>query len=234
MTLHADTDQAPPRQHHPKGMRGSGFFADHSRFVGIMKIAMPAAAAVLLGLVMIWPKLSQMESGFKIGFAKLSTKAVETLAMQNARYFGVDDSNRPFAVTAETALQQPGSQDLIYLTLPKADFTSNSGANIVVDAQTGLYHQAAKVLDLAGGVNLFHDSGYELHTATATMDLAHNTGRGTDPVEGQGPQGRIQSLGFEITGKNHDITFTGKSQLTLRAVSAKGAGKGQGKGAKTR
>ena len=234
MTLHADTDQAPtPRSRHPKGMR-VGFFADHTRFVGTMKIALPVAAAVLLTLVVIWPKLSQLDSSFKIGFAKLSTKEVETLAMKNARYFGVDDSNRPFAVTADHALQQPGSQDLIYLTNPKADFTSNSGANIVVDGQTGVYHQAAKVLDLAGGVNLFHDTGYELHTATATIDLARNQAEGNDPVDGYGPQGRIQSLGFKITGKNHDINFTGKAQLSLRAVSAKGSGKGQGKGAKTR
>lgn len=233
MRARADADRPSPRPRHPRGPR-VGPFADHSRFVAVMKIALPVLAAVLLGLVLVWPKLSRMDTRFHLGFAKLSTKEVETLAMKNARYFGIDDSNRPFAVTADTARQEPGNQDLIFLTNPKADFTTSSGANVVVDALSGVYHQSTKVLDLAGGVNLFHDTGYEIHTPTATIELAGNAARGTEPVEGHGPQGRIQSSGFEIAGNRHDIIFTGKSQLSLRAVSAKGPAKGQSKGAKTK
>ncbi|WP_096703234.1 LPS export ABC transporter periplasmic protein LptC [Magnetospirillum sp. 15-1] len=239
MSLRADTDSPerrpatrPQPKRHPGGPR-RGPFTDHSHFVSVMKIALPALAALLLGLVVVWPKLSRLDSGFKLGFANLSPKAVDTLVMKNARYFGIDESNRPFAVTAETATQAPGDQDLIYLVNPKADFTSTSGANIVVDAVAGIYHQSTKVLDLSGGVNLYHDTGYEIHTPTATVELANNSARGFDPVEGHGPQGAISSAGFEITGKRHDITFTGKSQLNLRAVSHKAQDKGRGKGAKT-
>ncbi len=208
----------------------TGPFARYSRFVGIMKVLLPSMAALLLGLVVVWPKLAFDDKRFQIGFAKLSSKAVESLAMQNARYFGLDESNRPFAVTSEQAVQEPGNSDLIHLQAPKADFTSTSGANIVVDGATGLYHQAAKTLDLSGGVNLFHDSGYELHTPTATIDLAHNSALGTDPVEGFGPQGRIESMGFALAGMGKEIIFTGKAHLSLRGASPKG----QGKGAKSR
>jgi lipopolysaccharide export system protein LptC len=197
----------------------TGPFARYSRFVGIMKIALPCAAALLLGLVMAWPKLTQEDGRFQIGFAKLPSKEVETLSMKNARYFGVDETNRPFAVTSDVATQEPGNSDLVHLKAPKADFTSAGGANIVVDAETGLYRQAAKMLDLAGGVNIFHDAGYELHTATATLDLGGNAARGTDPVDGHGPQGHIESQGFELSGKSHQIMFSGKAHLTLRAAS---------------
>lgn len=204
----------------------TGPFARYSRFVGIMKVLLPSLAALLLGLVVVWPKLALDDKRFQIGFAKLSSKEVETLAMKNARYFGLDESNRPFAVTSDLAIQEPGNPDLIHLSAPKADFISTSGANIVVDAAVGLYHQASKTLDLSGGVNLFHDAGDELHTPTATVDLAHNSARGVDPVEGYGPQGRIESIGFELAGMGKDITFTGKAHLTLRGASPKGQGKG--------
>jgi lipopolysaccharide export system protein LptC len=234
MTLSAETRPPPQPKRHPRGPR-LGPFADYSHFVVVMKVALPALAALLLGLVVVWPKLSQMESGFKLSFANLSPKSVDTLVMKNARYFGVDESNRPFAVTAETATQLPDNQDLVRLVSPKADFTSSSGANIVVDAASGLYHQSTKVLDLSGGVNLYHDNGYEIHTPTATIELSNNAAHGTDPVEGHGPQGEIHASGFEIAGKNHDITFTGKSQLNLRAAQAKAQDKkGRTKGAKTR
>ncbi|RAU23987.1 LPS export ABC transporter periplasmic protein LptC [Paramagnetospirillum kuznetsovii] len=195
-----------------------------------MKVLLPSLAALLLALVVVWPKLAMEDKRFQIGFANLPSAKVETLAMQNARYFGVDESNRPFAVTSDLAVQEPGNSDLIHLQAPKADFTSSSGANIVVDAVTGLYHQSTKILDLSGGVNLYHDAGYELHTPTAVIDLGHNSGKGFDPVDGHGPQGRIESTGFELAGKGREIIFTGKAHLSLKGASPKG----QGKGAKSR
>jgi lipopolysaccharide export system protein LptC len=204
-----------------------GPLSHYSRFVRIMKVALPALAAVLLGLVVVWPKLSLDDKRFPVGFAKLpTTKEVETLAMRNARYYGLDESNRPYAVTSDMATQVPGNSDLIHLDAPKADFTSSSGANVLVDGAKGLYHQSTKTLDLSGGVNLFHDAGYELHTETATLNLANNSARGTDPVSGFGPQGAIRSAGFEMAGKGHTITFTGKSQLTVMGASPKGRDKG--------
>ncbi|TAN71965.1 MAG: LPS export ABC transporter periplasmic protein LptC [Magnetospirillum sp.] len=191
-----------------------------------MKVLLPSLAALLLGVVVVWPKLALEDKRFQIGFAKLPSKEVESLAMQNARYFGLDESNRPFAVTSDLAVQEPGNSDLIHLQAPKADFTSTSGANIVVDAATGIYHQSSKTLDLSGGVNLFHDAGYEIHTPTAVIDLNRNSARGVEPVQGHGPQGRIESTGFELAGKGQEIIFTGKAHLTLRGASPKGQGKG--------
>jgi lipopolysaccharide export system protein LptC len=146
--------------------------------------------------------------------------------MRNARYFGVDESNNPFAVTSDLAVQQPGEPDLIHLNAPKADFISSGGANIVVDATAGLYHQTSKILDLTGEVNLYHDSGYELHTPSAVVDLAHNTAHGEEPVQGHGPQGRIEAVGFELHDAGNRITFGGKAHLTLRGASPKTPDKG--------
>jgi lipopolysaccharide export system protein LptC len=203
----------------------TGPFARYSRFVGLMKVLLPSLAAVLLGLVVVWPRLMLEDKRFQLGFAKLPSKEVETLAMQNPRYYGLDDSNRPFTVTADWARQEPGSSDLITLEAPKADFMSNSGANVVLDATQGLYRQPQKLLDLSGGVNLYHDAGYEIHTPTAVIDLAKGSARGIDPVTGHGPQGAIEAEGFEIAGKGKLITFAGKSHLSLRAASPKGSDK---------
>jgi len=225
MTLqgNAAPETAPRRKLRPPLI---GPFARYSRFVRFMKLALPALAALLLALVVAWPKLTQEDKRFQVGFARLSSKDVEALAMNNARYYGLDESNRPYAVTSDSATQEPGNSDLIHLDAPKADFTSSSGANILMDGARGLYRQSTKTLELSGGVNLFHDAGYELHTASAVIDLARNTARGTEPVNGFGPQGAIRSAGFELSGKGHSIIFTGKAHLTLMATSPKGRDKG--------
>lgn len=217
MTAQAGPAAAPPHRR-PRIIR-SGPLARYSRFVGVMKVLLPGLAAVLLGLVAAWPKLTQDADRFQISYARLSPKEVETLSMVNARYFGVDASNRPFAVTADQAAQARGTTDVVNLTLPKADFTSSSGANVFVDAQRGVYNQTTRMLELEGGVNLFHDTGYELHTDRAVVDLGRNAARSDSPVQGHGPQGRIQAEGFEIRDRGQEVVFTGKAALRLRAVT---------------
>lgn len=197
----------------------TGPFARYSRFVGLMKVLLPSLAAILLGLVAVWPKLALEDKRFQVGFAKLSTKEVETLAMQNPRYYGLDESNRPYTVTSDWARQEPGNSEVIRLEGPKADFLTNSGANVVLDAAQGIYRQSQKTLDLSGGVNLFHDAGYEIHTPTAQVDLGKNSAKGVQPVTGHGPQGAIEAEGFELSSKGKVITFAGKSHLSLRAVT---------------
>jgi len=194
-----------------------GPFARYSRFVGVMKVVLPALAVVLLGLVMAWPNLMLEKSGFQVGFARLPSKEVDTLAMRNAQYYGIDQSNHPYAVSADLAVQdRDASGDLVHLDQPLADFTTSAGANVVVGAKKGLYRKAEQSLLLTGDVTLYHDSGAEIHTNSAIVDLVHGTVRGSEPVNGHGPQGQIAAAGFEVTDKGKNLIFTGKSQMILR------------------
>jgi len=217
------------RLHPPR----TGPFARYSRFVGIMKIVLPSLSLVLLALLVAWPRLTMEENGFQLGFARLPSKEVETLAMQSPRYFGINETNRPYAVSADLATQENGRSDIIHLDNPKADFTTASGANVVIEADSGLYQKASNTLLLTGNVNLYHDSGTEMHTSSATIDLAHSSAHGDEPVTGNGPQGRIDAAGFDITNKGRTLTFTGKSKMSLRGVGspASKSGKTQPQGA---
>jgi lipopolysaccharide export system protein LptC len=101
------------------------------------------------------------------------------------------------------------------LKTPKADMTTASGAWIAVTANTGVYHNDAKLLDLAGDVSVFHDGGTEFHTATARVDLSAGSAAGDDPVDGQGPTATIKSEGFQLVDRGAVIIFTGKAHLKL-------------------
>jgi lipopolysaccharide export system protein LptC len=197
----------------------------YSRFVRVMKMVLPALAVVLLGLVVAWPRLHLDDDRFRVGFAGISAKSVQNLAMVNARYFGVDKNNKPFTVTADRAEQAEGKPDEINLDQPKADFTSRDGAGVFLGADRGNYHQKAQLLDLANNVSLYHEKGYELHTEQAQVNLGDNTAWGDHPVQGQGPQGRLQGEGFRIRDRGGDVLITGRSNLTVRGASAKPPGK---------
>ena len=196
----------------------------YSRYVRIMKTLLPALAVAVLGLVVIWPRLHLDESRFHLGFANISAKSVQNLAMVNARYFGIDKHDKPFTVTADRAEQKDGQIDQIDLDVPRADFTTGDGSGVLLDAAQGFYHQKAQLLDLANNVSLYHEKGYELHTEQAQVNLADNTAWGDQPVHGQGPQGKIEGQGFRIRDKGGDILITGRSALTVMGASAKKSG----------
>ena len=66
---------------------------------------------------------------------------------------------------------------------------------------------------MTGAVNLFHDSGFEVRTETAQIDLKNGAATGNAFVEGQGPFGHLSGEGFHLLNKGKTIYFKGKSKL---------------------
>src|SRR5271170_425998 len=73
----------------------------YTRFVGLMKIILPAAAAALLGLVVVWPRLSPHRDKMAVDFSQPDATRVDTLSIRNPKYYGTDQRNLPFTVTAD-------------------------------------------------------------------------------------------------------------------------------------
>jgi lipopolysaccharide export system protein LptC len=196
----------------PSGGRAGG---GYTRFVALMKVALPLAAGILVLLVVIWPQLQKRSEGFRLEAAGPTLPDSQGQDMINARYNGIDQEGRPYTVTAESATQPESQSDAVNLTAPKADLTTDGGAWLALSAETGLYHRKASALDLAGNVNGFHDQGYEFYTRTARVDLKAGTAAGDDPVAGHGPLGEMKGSGFRITERGKRMLLTGKSQLTI-------------------
>lgn len=225
MALHADQDMRPPQPPRRRPLRAlspvrSGGHYHYSRMVGTLRLVLPALAAILLGLVVAWPRLTANDDKFQLGISNLSPSSVENLSMVNARFYGLNRRNQPFTLTADVATEDEPGGGLIVLDQPKGDFVTSSGKGVYVEARRGFYQQKLHVLDLEGEVNLFHEDGYELHTEKARIDLRTSDVVGSVPVTGRGPQGLIDGTGFRIRDKGARVEVTGRSKMNL-----KGAGK---------
>lgn len=212
----SETNMKPPRRNSASGSppnpQGVGTY---SRFVSAMKFVLPIFALILIGLVLVWPQLRGTDNRFKIGFSGIEAREAEGLNMVNARYMGTDAKNQPFSVTADIAKNLKPDATLVELEMPKADMTLEDGSWLVLTANTGAYNQPEKTLSLKGAVNLFHDSGYEIRTSSADIDLGKNLASGNEPVAGQGPFGELRAQGFILQNNGSVISFTGKSHLIL-------------------
>ena len=187
----------------------------YTRFVGLMKLLLPLVAGILVALVVVWPQVEDKVKGFRLGFSGIGAGETSGQRMINARFTGSDDANRPYTITAEAAVQSPDRDDLVELEFPKADITLPDGAWLALAAQSGVFLKTRQTLELSGDVNLFHDSGYEIHTARAHIDMKRGTASGDAAVAGQGPLGTVKSEGFRLLDRGRRILFTGKARLVL-------------------
>ena len=188
----------------------------YSRFVGMMRITLPLVALVIVVLVIAWPQLGEKKSEkFRLDVSKVTTEDSGGQQMVNARFTGTDSNGRPFTVTADTAAQQKKIPDFLDMAFPKADMTMKSGAWVALSAEKGVYDRKTEKLKLTDNVTVFHDSGYEFKTSTATVDLTTSSATGSEPIAGQGPGGTLAATGFKILDRGNVLLFTGKSRLVL-------------------
>lgn len=194
--------------------------ARYSRFVGLMKLVLPALAGVLVLMIIVWPQFKEEPEGFKLAPSKGGLEATGEHKLVNARYAGTDRRDNPFTITAQTLAQRDSDAEMVELRRPTADIFLDAGSWVAVTAPMGTYRKNAQILRLTGGVDLFHDEGYEFHTQVAVVDLAAGIASGDQPVRGHGPFGMLQSSGFRILDGGQRVQFRGRSRLLLTPAQA--------------
>jgi lipopolysaccharide export system protein LptC len=187
----------------------------HSRFVQRSKWILPSLAVTLLLLVGTWQQIKSAIDHLHFSVPRIDINEARNLRMVDPRYTGIDRENRPYVLTASSATQASGSDDIVSLTAPRADMTTNSGNWVQVTGYTGTYQPQPQLLDLYGDVELYQDRGNEFHTDSARIDIANGTAQGDQAVTGQGPFGHVTAEGFTMHDRGEVISFTGKTNLTL-------------------
>jgi lipopolysaccharide export system protein LptC len=211
--------RSPQRRWHVSQRRrraGLAMLTGYSRFVGMMKLALPATAVALLGLLIVWPKLAPRDEEFRVAFANFkATQGIDTQSMVNPRYFGTDDKNQPFTVTAELGTQVDQELQAVSMDRPVAHLDKRDGGSMVINSDLGVFQQKANTLDLYGHVDLYQDKGYEVHSDSAHIDVGTRDGFGEEPTHGWGPAGVIDGEGFRLWDGGSRIMFTGKAKAVL-------------------
>jgi lipopolysaccharide export system protein LptC len=187
----------------------------YSQIVGLLKFALPAVALGLATLVLIWPQLNPLDQRFRLTPVQVTIEDLENLRMVQPRYVGVDEQSQPFTIVADQASQARGSSESTDLVAPQGDIQLHQGAWLAMSADRGVYNQTGKMLDLTGGVQLFHDGGYEISTDAARIDLDKGFASGETAVRGQGPNSSLEGEGFRIHDRGQRLEVLGPARVLL-------------------
>lgn len=181
----------------------------------VAKLVLPVAAVCLLLSMTLLPGFDAVTDQARISFRRLSAE-IEGAVVTAPRYRGVDEQDRPYTVTAESARQsKPNHIDLV---VPRADITMEDGHWFFLKSIHGTLEQEQKQLDLWKDVVLYRDDGTALSTETMSIDLKTGTATSDQKVRVEGPMGTITADGFSFMDRGATVNFVGPAEAVLRGA----------------
>jgi lipopolysaccharide export system protein LptC len=189
----------------------------YSRFVTIMKRALPIAALALIAAVVAYSLQPRQQNRVEMTFESVN-EIDNDLAMIKPRLTGADTKGNPFVITADRAIQQGRNSRRAKLENVEADMTLDNGQWLNATARNGMFDGNSEMLALNGGIAVYSDTGYELHTQTAQVDLKKGLISGHQTVTGQGPEGNMRADSFRVNKETQQIYLSGHVHMTYMRV----------------
>jgi lipopolysaccharide export system protein LptC len=210
------TEPADPRPRYDWSARTRTTVLDarrYTRFVRRMKRVLSISAFAVIFAVLAFFFVARAPQQLALSYERMGT-IENDLAMINPRLTGVDAKGNPFVITAKQAVQDTGNAKRATLKTLEADMTTEQGW-INAKAGSGLVDMAAHRLELAGGIDIYSDNGYMLHTESASADLRSNVFQGRRPISGQGPRGTLRADSFRYDRNAGRLTLEGHVRTIL-------------------
>lgn len=189
----------------------------YSVFVRIMKGALPLTALGLAILVFVYV-LQPPPARLQMSFQRVSNLAND-LSMDKPRLSGADNDGQPFVISASRATPVSGSSDHIRLIEIVADFSLRNGTGIHVTAGSGVVDITKRVLQMADGIHMSAQNGYQASTQSAVADLRAGTIHGEKGIAADGALGRITAQRFAMNRATRQLRFSGNVRMILNPDS---------------
>lgn len=187
----------------------------YSRFIRFLKFALPLGAMAIIGLLLLWPQLSAIQTEPLNENDLKALKQAETQnTLLNPVFNTVDDKGKPIAIKADSAVQNRNNKDEITLTGPAATMQDN-GRTLEFHANEGVYNQSDKILDLTNGVILKDSDNNVLTTQSLTADIKNNTAISHAPATLTTKDGVIEGKSVIIDQQNQTTIFQGPAKAVI-------------------
>jgi lipopolysaccharide export system protein LptC len=208
----------PPRRDWTARTRDTALDAlRYSRFVAVMKRALPISAAALIAAVIAYSLIPRQSDKLSLAYERTG-RIDNDLAMLKPRLSGADQKGNPFVITADAAIQDGANVRRATLKNVQADLTLDQDRWLNATAARGFVDMDKGSLALTGGISVYSDDGYELHTARADFDLKKGRFHGPVEVTGQGPSGTLRADTFDVDRITNQIILQGHVFMTINAA----------------
>lgn len=211
----AITDHVPGAGNQPESRteREYRLALRHSRLVRRLKIALPAAAALL---VLAFFSVSFVSTQLPEGVSVAST-AIEDgkLVMYNPRLSGEAQNARPYELRAARALQDLTQPNVIELQDIVAELPISDGAVATLDAESGIFNREAQVMRFDKPFSVSTDSGMTAELDNAIINIKAGQLETDQPVRIETPQAVIGADTMRMLDEGKTIVLEENVRMTI-------------------
>lgn len=187
----------------------------YSRFVSLMKIALPLGAFLLLAIVLFYSGVFSGSDKLDTAFREIDRQPTD-LRMVSPRVAGVTGEGAPYVVTADNATQDPSEPGFVTFDNIQADVkTQNEDEWLSLTASQGRYNSETQTLDLTQKIDIFTTWGYEMHGEEATVDFEQGTLKSETEVQGHGPLGTLRADRMSADHATQVLRFDGNVKMLI-------------------
>lgn len=188
----------------------------YSRFIRAMRYILPLIALGLLAIVVTWSEMdNKIVAVSKEELIPSSSSMTGQTELTNPKFDSVDEFNQPVTVTADQALQNQSNPDIVNLKNPIADFKTENGNAMHIEARTGTLEQKEEKLFLQDNVKITHDSGYLLEAIELRVNMKTKQAFSDKDVRITSDKAVINAQGLDGNMETGIIIFKGPATLVL-------------------
>jgi lipopolysaccharide export system protein LptC len=218
LTAVSDVNQRTPRVFarfgRADGERVFRAAARHSRYVRVLRVAVPAGVAIaVLGGVAVALLLQplRMLSKLPVDLSSLVVSGSKIM-MQQPRLAGFTRDNRRYNLTAQAAGQDVTKPDLVELHGIRATMEMQDKAVFQTTAKMGLYNSKTEQLTLNQDIVVTSSSGYEALLSEAVVDVRAGKIVSEKPVE-------VKTSAWTINANRMEVAESGDLMRFERGVT---------------
>ncbi|MEN9717840.1 MAG: hypothetical protein RIQ99_718 [Pseudomonadota bacterium] len=185
----------------------------HDQLVRVLAKWLPGAVGVVAAVMIVGPLFPHGEISFLLDRNKVAMTA-ERIRVANAMYRGIDDSGRPFTVTAGSAAQVSLRDPLVRMENLAARIRLADGP-AELTARGGTYDYGAEQVNVTGPVNFTAADGYRMTTSNVAIDLKTRRVIGSGGVSGAIPAGTFDADRIIADLGERTVTLDGNARLRM-------------------
>lgn len=186
------------------------------RKMRFIKLAFPAAAAALVGLLAVLPSLRE-HTDLNLQISKPGKQEIEKLHAEKTTMYVTDKANRVSSFVAETIDETESGSQIFEIKEPHGQMPTSDEHKIDISAPVGFYDQNTKIFSLKEKVNIVYSDGMTANTAEAFYDSNISKAYGDMPISANGKYGQLKAQGFEYYTETETVVLKGKTDIHAAA-----------------
>ena len=191
----------------------------YSRFVQVLRRALPLIAIALLVVFAGWPILQQREDARQAVIVMGEIGEVsDDLKMIQPQYTGTDAFGRSYSVTAESAIPDAANPTEVRLSTLSAIIRDPSGRMVAVTAEEGVYYTQRGVILVNGDVRVGASGGFEAAGREAVLDLNRSRLTSRFPLKGKSPWGTLEANSLTAEQETGIVRFDGGVRVVIEKL----------------